>query len=92
MDAYEKRFIELLTYADYRKDDKVNIQIFLSGSPTLYRDEIQYDMPKTLKEVIGKEQHSYKLDRNKEHKNLKEEECYMRPNKEGRQAFYQHKW
>ena len=31
MDAYEKRFLEKLTYVDYIKDDKVNIPIFLSG-------------------------------------------------------------
>ena len=57
MDAYEKRFIELLTYADYRIDDKVNIQIFLSGFPTIYMDKIQYDMPNTIKEVSGKEKY-----------------------------------
>ena len=73
MDAYEKRFLGLLTYADYIKDEKAkNIQIFLSGLPTFYRDKIQYDMPNTLKEVIGKENHLYKLDKNKEDKNLKD--------------------
>ena len=55
MDAYEKRFHELLTYADYIKDKKVKILRFLSGLPTFYRDKIQYDIPKTIKEVIEKE-------------------------------------
>ena len=31
MDAYEKKFLELLTYANYIKDMKGKIQIFLSG-------------------------------------------------------------
>ena len=31
MDAYKKRFLELLTYVDYIKYDKFKIQIFLSG-------------------------------------------------------------
>ena len=72
MDAYEKIFLELLTYVDYIKYDKVKIQIFLSGLPTFYKDKIQYDMPNTIKELIEKEKHLYKLDKNKEHKNLKD--------------------
>ena len=40
MDAYEKRFLELLTYADYIKDDKVKIQRFLCGLTTFYGDKI----------------------------------------------------
>ena len=62
----------MLTYADHIKDEKVKIQIFLSGLPTFYKDKIQYDMPKTLKEVIGKVEHLNKLDKNKEHTNLKD--------------------
>ena len=72
MDSYEKRFLELLTYANYIKYENVKIQIFLSGLPTFYRDKIQYDMPKTLKEVIEKEKHLYKLDKNNKNKNLKD--------------------
>ena len=40
MDVYEKRFIEMLNYVDYIKDEKVKLQIFLSGLPTFYRDKI----------------------------------------------------
>ena len=72
MDAYEKRFHELLTYADYIKYQKVKIHRFISGIPTFYKEKIQYDISNTLKEVIGKEKHLYKLDKNKEHKNLKD--------------------
>ena len=40
MDAYEKKFLELLTYANYIKDEKVKIQIYLSVLPTFYKDKI----------------------------------------------------
>jgi hypothetical protein len=33
MDDYVKRFIELLRYVPYIKDEKVKIQHFLSGFP-----------------------------------------------------------
>ena len=71
MDAYEKIFLESLTYANSMKDKKVKIEILLSGMQNFYRDKIEYDMPKTLKEVTEKENHLYKLDKNNEHKNIK---------------------
>ena len=49
MDAYKKRFLKLLTYADYIKDEKVKIQIFLSVLQPFYKDNIHYDMPRLLK-------------------------------------------
>ena len=49
MDAYKKRFIKLLTYVDYIKEEKVKNQILLSGLLNFYRDNIQYDMPRPLK-------------------------------------------
>ena len=72
MDAYEKRFLQLLTYENYKKYEKFKIQRFLSGLPTFYRDKIQYHLPKSLKEVIEKAKHLYKLDKNKEHQDLKD--------------------
>jgi hypothetical protein len=33
MDAYAKRFLELLRYVPYLKDEKERIQCFLSGLP-----------------------------------------------------------
>ena len=52
MEAYEKKFLELLNYADFIKDEKVKIQRFLSGLPKSYRDKIQYDRLKNLKDDI----------------------------------------
>ena len=59
MEAYEKNFLELLIYVDFIKDEKVKIQRFLSGLPESYRDEIQYDRPRNLKDSIWKEKHLY---------------------------------
>jgi hypothetical protein len=41
-----------LKYFDFTKDDKVKIQSFISGLPSLYSDKKQYDNPKTLEETI----------------------------------------
>jgi hypothetical protein len=38
MEAYEKKFLELLRCVDCIKNEKVNIQRFLSGFPAFYRD------------------------------------------------------
>ena len=40
MDAYKKIFIELLSYVDYIKYEKVKIQIFLRGLTNFYVDKI----------------------------------------------------
>ena len=52
IDEYERRFLELLKYVSFIKDDIVNIQRYLSGFPSFINDKIQYDDPKTLKETI----------------------------------------
>jgi hypothetical protein len=59
MEEYEKRFFELLKYVDLIKDDKVKIQRFLSGLPSFYSDNIQYDNLKTLEETIKRERNLY---------------------------------
>ena len=54
MQEYENKFLELLRYVNFIKDEKVKIQRFLSGLPTYYKDMIYYDEPKTLEEAIRK--------------------------------------
>jgi hypothetical protein len=39
------------------KNEKVNIQRFLSGLPSFYKDNIQYDEPKTLIDTIRKDKY-----------------------------------
>ena len=63
MDSYEKNFLELFKYADFIKDEKVKIQRFLSGIPKSYRDKMQYDRPRNLKDAIWKEKHLYEYNK-----------------------------
>ena len=52
IDEYERRFLELLKYVAFIKDEKVNIQRYLSGMSSFIRDKTQYDDPKKLEEAI----------------------------------------
>jgi hypothetical protein len=52
IDEYERRFLELLKYVSFIKDETVKIQMYLSGLPSFISDKIQYDEPKTLEETI----------------------------------------
>jgi hypothetical protein len=40
MDDYASKFLELLRYGPYIKDEKVKLQCFLSGLPQYYKDKI----------------------------------------------------
>jgi hypothetical protein len=63
MDEYEKRIFEFLKYVDFIKDEKVKIQIFLSGLPSFYSDNTQYDNPNTLEESIRRANNLYEQSR-----------------------------
>jgi hypothetical protein len=52
IDEYERRFLELLKYFSFIKDETVKIQRYLSGFPSFISEKIQYDDPKTLEETI----------------------------------------
>ena len=52
IDEYERRFLELLKYIAFIKDEQVKIHRYLSGMPSFISDNIQYDDPKTLEETI----------------------------------------
>jgi hypothetical protein len=54
MNDYERRFLELLRYVSFIKDEKVKIQILLSGITFFYSDKIHFDEPKILDESIIK--------------------------------------
>src|SRR5713101_7882134 len=54
MEEYENKFLELLRYVRYIRDDKVKIQHFLSGIPQSYKDMIDYDEPQSLEQAIRK--------------------------------------
>jgi hypothetical protein len=59
IDEYEKRLFKFLKYVGFIKDEKVKIQIFMSGLPSLYSDKIHYDNPETLEEAKRRENHLY---------------------------------
>jgi hypothetical protein len=59
IDEYEKRFLELLKYVSFIKDETIKIQRYLSGLPTFINEKIQYDDPKTLKETIRRAKFLY---------------------------------
>jgi hypothetical protein len=59
IDEYERRFLELLKYVSFTKDETVKIHMYLSGLPSFISDKIQYDDPKTLEETIRREKCLY---------------------------------
>jgi hypothetical protein len=63
MDEYERKFLELLRYVSFIRDEKVKIQRFLSGLPSFYKDKIQFDEPKNLEEAIRKDKYLYEKNR-----------------------------
>ena len=65
MEEYANKFLKLLRYARYIRDDKVKIQRFLSGLPQSYKDRIEFDEPQTLYETIRKSKYCYDQSKNK---------------------------
>ena len=59
MEEYANKFLELLRYFRYIKNEKVKIQHFLSGLPQSYKDMIEFYEPKNLKEAIRKAKYCY---------------------------------
>jgi hypothetical protein len=56
---YERRFLELLKYVSFIKDETVRIQRYLSGFPSFSSDNIQYDDTNTLEETIRQDKCLY---------------------------------
>ena len=59
MGEYERKFLGLLKYVGFIKDEKVKIQRFLSGMPSFYKDKIQYDETKSLIKASRKDKYPY---------------------------------
>ena len=53
------KFLSLLRYIPYIIDEKTRIQRFLSCFPTMFKEQIEYDNPKMLEEVMRKENFCY---------------------------------
>ena len=54
MDSFINRFIDLLHYVPYIKDEKVKIQHFLGCLPPKVWERIEFDMPKNLDTTLHK--------------------------------------
>ena len=54
MEEYANKFLELLRYVKYIKDEKLKIHRFLRGLPQSYKDRIEFYEPRTLEETIRK--------------------------------------
>ena len=83
MEEYANKFLELLRYVRYIKDEKVKVQRFLSGLPQSYKDRIEFYEPGTLEEAIRKAKYFYeqskgKPDYHKAWKDKKNEKCDQR--------------
>ena len=59
MEEYANKFLELLRYVRYIKDEKVKIHPFLSGLPQYYKDRIDFYEPRPLEEAIRKAKYCY---------------------------------
>lgn len=53
-EVYKTKFLELLWCVPYFKDEKKKVQRFAIGFPLAFKDQIDYDEPWTLEDVIGK--------------------------------------
>jgi hypothetical protein len=59
IDEYKIRFLELLKYVSFIKDEMVKIQRYFSGFPSFIGEKIQYDDPKTLEDTIRRAKFLY---------------------------------
>ena len=59
MEDLINKFLELLRFVPYIREDKVKIQWFLSCLPESYRDRIEFDNPNSLSEAFRKAKMCY---------------------------------
>lgn len=57
--------MDLLSYVDYNKEERVKIQSFLRGLPLSYRDMIEFSYPHTPEETIRMSTHFYEQNKGK---------------------------
>eukprot|EP00253_Pinus_taeda_P027395 PITA_27395 len=62
---HTNRFLELLRYVPYLKEEKAKVQRFISGLPVAYKDQIDLDEPRSLEEAIQKFKHCYEQSKHK---------------------------
>jgi hypothetical protein len=65
IDEYINKFLELIRYVPYIKDEKVKMQQFISGLPKSFQDRIEFDEPKPLEDTMHKAMYCYEKLKNK---------------------------
>ena len=65
MEEHVYKFMELLRYMDYIKDERVKIQSFLSGLPSYYKELIKFVDPQMLESSIQMAMHCYEKEKEK---------------------------
>ena len=58
-EQFISRFLELLSYVPYLREEKAKVQRFISGLLVTYRDRIELNVPRSLEEAIRKLKHCY---------------------------------
>jgi len=51
-EEYTSRFLELLRYVPYHKEEKAKIQGFINGLSVSFKDIIEFEEPRLLEEAI----------------------------------------
>ena len=64
-EEYITKFLDLLRYVPYLKDEKAKIQRFVNGFPLAFKYEIEFDEPQSLEEAIRKLKHYYQQSKRK---------------------------
>jgi hypothetical protein len=78
MEEYENKFMGLLKYVGFIKDEKLKVQRFLIGLPSFYKENIQYDEPSNLVDTISKAKYEQGKGRESNWKDKKKEKYYQR--------------
>ena len=54
MDRFLNKFLDLLHYVSYIREEKVNVHQFLGFLPPIFWDRIEFNIPKTLDTALHK--------------------------------------
>ena len=64
-DEDTSRFLELLRYVPYLREEKAKVHRFISGLSIAYKDMTEFDEPRSLEETILKLKHCYEQSKRK---------------------------
>ena len=62
MEEFVTKFVNLQRYVPYFRDEKARVYRFISYLPPTYKENIEFDMPKTMDEAIRKSKLCYPLE------------------------------